>query len=963
MVCVLLSVLLFLVAGCIPVPCEIEKPELSGQRLVDVSFDIDRKDMLRSSISPDEAAVCDINLYAFCEGKLVAYDYFPDGISMQLKLLYGHTYNLYALANMGQVESPVSESEFRNKCVFQIDDIQGVGECLPMAWELSGFTIDSYSDRVRLDFERQIAKVLFSVDMSVLKGLEVKSIELCQSPLAVWPFMSDDGSLVSDADLVDSGDFATDADLQVVNSGGKIEFYVLENCQGCLLPENDDPWMKVPSMIGEKAQLCTYLQIVCSFNDGVLYSGDVVYRIYLGQDSYSDFNVRANSVLDVSLCLTDDGLNAVSWRVNADISLNEGYAGGYLKSGLHSIDDLYVGEKFIYSVVLQDDMMDYLDGDVTSMHVALADGSAQQNFIFGDFVYKESDGGRTYFDVEVTCCHPGSGTLGLFDDYGRMLCVLDEYMVREPYLCVSFDNYSSFYRVVSGKINDFTIPINGDAEPLYLYLTDKEGRNLNSKQGPGFELSLFDLDSYVSDIDEIVLRSLEMYLQKGVSANDGPLGSLMAHSLNPGTDNELNKKLMEFVTEDRRGVLRFEVNEFSLFHDIDLGFNSLPITLTLVDNGWAGYYDCQISMKVDNPSNLPLNVECWQLHFADDQYNSITHNQAVSQYGSVFLTSPFECVSGYDPEVPDPIYASVHRFRCDRSQYGNSAVEDGDLLVFPLSELSSSLLYYALAYDYYGQKSMSHHIDVSFADGSAVSNVTAIDNLSNGSQMYEIIYGNDPDADGWNNRGIWMYSLGDLLMSAGNDFQDCSYIGTEGLYGLESGMTGSIILGYDDSSNNFYASVDKNRLAGTMIDAEFEIDVDGYVQTTPNGTWGKKVNNYCSASVTRKIEGIQLGTSPVAIDGEAVIDAMNAIYAKTYVDSYNKIGSSKSYQHSAHPTELNVKVKLTLSGDYRYQVLPVDATMPSKTSFYHSQEGVTYSVPMASSCPLHRIAIVENLSN
>ena len=137
-----------------------------------------------------------------------------------------------------------------------------------------------------------------------------------------------------------------------------MSFYALENRQGVLLPDNDDPWNKTPLSLDEKADLCTYLEVNCRLDGSGLCVGDVVYRLYLGQDNCTDFNIYRNSVLEVSLYLTVDGMKeAISWRVTSDYSLNDGYAYGWISRGNHSEHELYVGEKFEYSLSLSDQMM------------------------------------------------------------------------------------------------------------------------------------------------------------------------------------------------------------------------------------------------------------------------------------------------------------------------------------------------------------------------------------------------------------------------------------------------------------------------------------------------------------------------------------------------------------------------------------------------------------------------------
>ena len=263
--------LLMLTVGCLP--------EMNQCDEVCVSFDIGRRNVMKSAASPEEDIVEDLNLYAYCDGNLAASGYFKSGEQPQLKLLFGHRYDLYALANMGPVEADPSEVGFRENCLFQVAGVGDLGERLPMAWSTEDFVVTSPLDRVDVMLERLVAKVLFSVDKTALSGLGINSVRIRQSPLLVWPFRSQTGSR-SDLQLqVADGDYATQDDLAQVNEGGQITFYVLENCQGRLLEGNSDPWAKIPENIPDRAGLCTYLEVSCSFKPGYFYSGDVVYRL------------------------------------------------------------------------------------------------------------------------------------------------------------------------------------------------------------------------------------------------------------------------------------------------------------------------------------------------------------------------------------------------------------------------------------------------------------------------------------------------------------------------------------------------------------------------------------------------------------------------------------------------------------------------------------------------------------
>ena len=946
---IVLGLLSLLLGGCGLVIVEIEPdPSLSEQvDGVSVMFDIGYN-VSKSSISPEEDAIRNLNLYAFCDGVLVASGYFEEMSDISLKLLYGHTYNLYSLANTGRVEVPSAEDAFQKECVLDVNGLADWGQEIPMAWKYEDFVVNSMVERVTVRLERLFAKVLFSVDKSALDGLHVNNVRLCQSPLSLWPFRYEEGSRVLAETDVSDGDYATQEDLAGLNSGEKICFYVPENCQGRILDGNSDPWAKVPENISGKEGLCTYLEVECAFAEGGFYSGTVLYRLYLGKDSVADFNILRNSVLDVSLFLTGSGLGEVSWRVDADVSINDGYARGWLSRGLHSITDLYVGEKFIYTFELTPQMMSHLGGLHEKVRLCSCDGDGREEDLieFSIPCFTMMSGEWYRFEAEGLCRSIGTGYVYLSDENGNVLSSLSPFIVQKPCLYVSKQGYVS----PGSKVPEIEVPVllevNGGEQEVYLYMGDKDSYNLNSSDGVGFDFSQFEF-SYMCADD--VGKSLCLRVSQGKEKDDGPFRICSMSSRNNGSSEELSRSLLDFWSEGYIGSIEFEDEEVGIVQNVDFGLTYLPITLTLVDNGWAGYSDCQVSMIVDNPSNFPIKGQCWQLNMLKDRYNAISRNEIVDLYGKEFTRQAYEYVCGDFPAGQMPLYCSGDSFNAKGS------------CICHFSEISTQTIYYAALYDYFTQDKLYHHIDAVFENGERISKLRAVDNLSDGSMRYNIIYGNDPDMDGWDDQGIWLYSGGICISKPATDFDLLSGVKPTSLSALAEGEDGEIKIAYDAGKGAFTACVDSSQGVGLQLDAEITVKASGYVSTTPNGTLFGSEDNYCSSNVFKKVSYVVLGVTPVEIDGGAVREAMNAIYSQAFYDSYNLIGSSNSYYHNAHPTSLEVSVKFSLSGKHAEKMVPLSLSAPSSVSFYHEQDGVTYSVAMRTTKQVNKVAIVSNL--
>lgn len=918
--------------------------------LVEVRFDIGKPHLLKSAVSPEEDAVENLNLYAFADGKLIAAEYYSGDIKPSMKLFFGQRYNLYAIANVGQQEAPVDEDEFLDACHCVIDGIEDLGKSIPMAWSKVDYVVANLGERVCIKLERLAAKLLFSVEKSALRGLEIDYVRLRQCSSVVWPFKSAEGSFVDDPGDVFDCDYASEADLSVLNAGGQVQFYMLENCQGMILSGNTDPWAKVPDNIAPKSEVCTYLEVGCTFKDGYFYSGTVTYRLYLGQDSVSDFNVKRNTVLNASLYLTDDALAQVSWRVEADVAVNEGYAGGWLSRGRHGIDDLYVGEKFVYTVTLADEMMTHLNGDPKNALLCVMgeDTQSKDVFRFGEFEQTDSFDGGCSFEVQALCLKPASGTLCLMDNNGKLLTVLDDFVVQKPRLRATETQPYGELMEVEPDVPLIAFQINDNYYHCDLYLVDNDGYNLNTNLGCGFDVSLFDLSVEVDMAADDVCEALDFRIDE--NNGEGTFATFYGRCQNDGEDDERNDNLLGYVTSGQVLDLRFVERNFGIESTLESCLDYMPMTLTLVDNGWAGYADCQLSLLVDNPSHLPVKVHCWQLNKARDTYNSIYRNEAVERYGVDYARECYDYVCGDYSSGAMPLYCS------------GAVIDVCDSRAYPMPELSTDLISYALSYDYMTQSALMHQVDAAFGDGSPISKLQIVNKLSDGSTKYNLIYSNNADSGGWNDRGVWLYTSGKLLVRPGIELDGMSGVMPLSLSGFSQLQGARISVSYDAQAQNLCASVNSNKLKNFKLNTEIVINASGYVQTTPNGTWGKTVDNYCTARVSKEVKNIVLNSTATAIDGNAIKEAMNAIYSQTFTDSYNMIGSSNSYAHNAHPTSLEVSLRFSLGDGCSSKMAPIVVSLPASIDFYHSQEQLDYSVSASMLTKLNRIGLVSNLN-
>jgi hypothetical protein len=312
---IILLPLLFL-CGC-NISISLVEKEQAEESLVSLMLKTD-KSISKSSLHINETKIENICVFGYTNGKLDQYTYLNGNEDIKLYLRKGISYNLYAIANCGDIGVPSDESKI-GEVMFSIPSISHLQGKTPLSWSKKGIIIHKDSESITAHLERLISKIWLSIDKSSLEGLFIRSARLCQSPLVVYPFM-DGGSKVTDSRMVGDGDYASNTDIGHLNKGESIFFYTFENCQGSLLPENNDPWKKVPQSLGEKASLCTYLEIECEFGQDALYEGGVKYRLYLGKDNCSNFDVTRNHNIHISLELSEDAIEKISWKVDANVN-------------------------------------------------------------------------------------------------------------------------------------------------------------------------------------------------------------------------------------------------------------------------------------------------------------------------------------------------------------------------------------------------------------------------------------------------------------------------------------------------------------------------------------------------------------------------------------------------------------------------------------------------------------------
>lgn len=298
-----------------------------GDSTGSIVFEACEKDMLqatRSGLDISDSAIKNVNfaLYDYSTGKLDRVVYSSSSSSGEMDgLVFGRRYSIYALVNAGDMTS-VIRSSYNTKSSIQNLTLQYTNASelktrgVPMASDGSADFIYDGAQYVAVTVERLVAKYTFRMDKRLLDEgyVTVRELHLRQMAKTVHPFLQNIQGRYSTTAI--DGDYADASDLTRINSGENVVFYALENRQGTLLPGNTDPWAKVPSNIPSGKDMCTYLEMICSYTSPSRESDNVTYRMYLGENATTNFDISRNTHYTLTFKPTDGGLDRTSWKID-----------------------------------------------------------------------------------------------------------------------------------------------------------------------------------------------------------------------------------------------------------------------------------------------------------------------------------------------------------------------------------------------------------------------------------------------------------------------------------------------------------------------------------------------------------------------------------------------------------------------------------------------------------------------
>lgn len=310
---------LLFVSLCVVLLCACAADDVVPNSPVTITYAVEGiGDMpVRSSANGVESLVQDVNLYIFNEvGDVVFYGHYTDGEEVKAAIYDGMSYSIHAIANAGK-PLPVKNIVEMESLVFTLGSpawLAGAPGTILMCGSLPMQKLHAGAT-VTVQLARCAAKVVLKCDYSGLNedvSIEVSGIRLRNVPKSIEIF--GDGRILAPDDAMD-GDPLMAPSADALKNG--ISFYMLENLQGNLQPDNSLQSGKVWPQGSLNSQICSYVELKSSYSSPRK-AGDIIYRFYLGKDMYANYDVQRNVQYDIAVKFMGDGaIDENSWRVDA----------------------------------------------------------------------------------------------------------------------------------------------------------------------------------------------------------------------------------------------------------------------------------------------------------------------------------------------------------------------------------------------------------------------------------------------------------------------------------------------------------------------------------------------------------------------------------------------------------------------------------------------------------------------
>lgn len=377
------------VVAVLPVGCNLPegiatKVNEEGLVSVDLSTAIQGMNPDVRSILPEETIetkMTQVTLASYnAKGRMIDRQYYEEDLSQMKMYVNAEGRNgIYALVNMGDMRAsfPPDEKEVV-EMEWKIEGYDRVEENgIPMCGKIDDYRYES-DVALKVWVERLFAKLRVRILHKNIKestagiysaNFRNESLYLRQANARLMPFAEGGSRAQKSSDILEQSDYNSDMNDRNAYEGhlsiGQLGpgpgyfndttfvFYVPENVQGVLLPDNDDPLNKVYDSIMSVndvsySDLCTYVELNAYRVGSIGYSGSLMYKFFLGEDNTTDFSVKRNNIYDLTLDLTESGVFLDSWKVTRGSDWKD-------NRSLYFVDEPYV----VYAGDSEDVMVHY----------------------------------------------------------------------------------------------------------------------------------------------------------------------------------------------------------------------------------------------------------------------------------------------------------------------------------------------------------------------------------------------------------------------------------------------------------------------------------------------------------------------------------------------------------------------------------------------------------------------------
>ena len=273
----------------------------ASERPVTAELRITTEDMLRlATRATDEEAIRDINLYLFGRSNGQSLHFYSRSALVRFECLPGE-YDLYVAANLGADLGERSVQQLRTYTIKWQEEYA----TLPMS---AVTTVAIAPDKgtvtlPTLSVRRTVAKIAYNIRVAdKVPDLELYSVQLFSIPVRTGLFAAAASASTSEKDFTDAPLVELPDAARRSCSGVQ---YLFENPQGTVSSITDQR-----DKNADNAPACaSYLMIRAARGNRTLY-----YRVYLGRNNTTDFNVGRNT--SHTLDITISGDNEVDTRVH-----------------------------------------------------------------------------------------------------------------------------------------------------------------------------------------------------------------------------------------------------------------------------------------------------------------------------------------------------------------------------------------------------------------------------------------------------------------------------------------------------------------------------------------------------------------------------------------------------------------------------------------------------------------------